>query len=252
MIILLIGLSIFIIYRTQIAHKNRMSRDQKRESRDISVAQQVMDNCKTEVRSAVVQVSKLLFLAYINFSKEKLKDLKAIRKESKKLNKSIKQMKADLPDTLKRFEEHQIMSGHYYVQVIDYLKETSNSLYHIVAPAYNHLDNNHTLDHEQTNELKSFNEKINEFFNYVISIIQNNDVFDEQEITGKRDELIEYINKIIRNRIKILKKKQKGTKVSITYIDMLTETKNLVLHTVELVKSNYRMFESLTDENVTD
>jgi phosphate/sulfate permease len=248
-IVVLVALSIFIIYRTQIAHKNRVNKDEKRESLQVTMAQQVLDSCKTEVRGAVVQVSKLLFLTYVNFAKEKLKELKSIRKQSKKLNKAIKQIKTDLPETLKKFDEHQIMSGHYYVQVIDHLKETSNSLYHIVAPAYKHIDNNHPLDHEQSAELKNFNEEMNEFFNYVLSIIHNNDLFKEDELTKRRDELIDTINKIIRNRIKILKKKQKGTKVSITYIDMLTETKNLALHTVELVKSNYRMLSSLSEKD---
>jgi len=58
------------------------------------------------------------------------------------------------------------------------------------------------------------------------------------ELMKRRDIVIEDINEIIRNRIKILKKTQKGSKVSITYIDMLTETKNLILHVVQLIKAN--------------
>ena len=61
----------------------------------------------------------------------------------------------------------------------------------------------------------------------------------------KRDELIEMINDILLNRIKILKKKQKGVKVSVTYIEMLSETKNLLLNVVQLVKADISMLKSL-------
>jgi hypothetical protein len=65
------------------------------------------------------------------------------------------------------------------------------------------------------------------------------------EYTNRRDILVESINDIIKNRINILKKTQKGTKVSMTYIEMLTETKNLILHIVQLVKADANMINSL-------
>ena len=42
-----------------------------------------------------------------------------------------------------------------------------------------------------------------------------------------------------------MKKTQKGTKVSMTYIEMLTESKNLILHVVQLVKADADMVKSI-------
>ncbi len=47
------------------------------------------------------------------------------------------------------------------------------------------------------------------------------------------------------NRIKILKKTQKGVKVSVTYMEMLNETKNLFLNVVHLVKAEAQLQKSL-------
>jgi len=52
-------------------------------------------------------------------------------------------------------------------------------------------------------------------------------------------------NNILRNRIKILKKTRKGVKISVTYIEMLSETKNLLLNVVQLVKADVQLQESL-------
>ena len=52
-------------------------------------------------------------------------------------------------------------------------------------------------------------------------------------------------NAILLNRIKILKKTQKGVKVSVTYMEMLSETKNLFLNVVHLVKAEALLQKSL-------
>lgn len=241
-ILILIAFAIFVILRTHAFHKKRAAEDEKKEIIRLNESyQQILIDCDNEVKSSVIQISKLLFLTYNGFGKENLKEIKSIRKQSKKLNKEIKQIKVNLPDTLKKFQESDIESGHFYVQVIDHLKETSNSLSHIVQPAFYHLDNNHPLDHEQSQELKEFNDVTNEFFNFAISMFQSRSYEKMDELSKRRDLVIDQINDIIKNRIKILKKTQKGSKVSITYIDMLTETKNLILHVVQLIKATSNM-----------
>jgi phosphate/sulfate permease len=240
----LIILSIFILIRTHAVHKKRQKNGEMKENGKPSASAQVMVVCEDEVRTSIIETSKLLFLTYESFAKESRKELKSIRKESKKLNKQIKSIKDNVANTLKSFQETELESGHNYVQVVDHLKEVSNALIHIINPAYQHIDNNHALDHEQSRELKAFNESLNEFFNYSISLMKSSKAKDLDEYVAKRDLLIDSINAIIRNRIKILKKKQKGTKVSMTYIEMLTETKNLLLHVVQLVKAYRIMVES--------
>ncbi|MFC2080270.1 inorganic phosphate transporter [Bacteroidota bacterium] len=244
-ILALIVLSIFILIRTHALHKRRIKKEGEKESEQLSVTIEVISKCETEVRSSILQVSKLLFLTFNNFAKENHKELKSIRKQSKKLNSRVKEIKKSIPSTLKSFQESEIESGHYYVQIIDHLKETTNSLNHIINPAYNHLDNNHSTDQEQNKQLKQFNELSNEFFNYSISMLQNRNIDNMDDYLEKRDILIENINEIIRQRIKILKKTQKGTKVSMTYIEMLTESKNLILHVVQLVKADADMVKSI-------
>ena len=237
-ILALIILSIFILIRTHAFHKKKSKDTEMKEIAKTSEAGHVIRECEDEVKSSIIETSKLLFLTYENFAKENRKDLKSIRKQSKKLNKKINAIKADVADTLKIFQESELETGHNYVQVVDHLKEVANALYHIVNPAYEHIDNNHALDQEQSKELKTFNEEINEFFNYSISLMQSPKAKNLEEYSIKRDALIDSINVIIKNRIKILKKKQKGTKVSMTYIEMLTETKNLLLHVVKLIKAD--------------
>ena len=57
-------------------------------------------------------------------------------------------------------------------------------------------------------------------------------------------EVLNMINDILVSRIKILKKTRKGVKMSVTYIEMLSETKNLLLNVVQLVKTHTKLLNS--------
>ncbi len=244
-ILILLGLAIFILLRTHAFHKRRAEKEASIDSKMITASYGVLKSCDDEVRSSILKVSKILYLTYTNFFKEKHKELKKLKKEAKHLSKDIKEIRANIPNTLKKFEETELESGHHYVQVVEYMKEMSNSLQHIVQPAFNHLDNNHPLDKEQSEQLKDFNDKSSEFFNFIIQILIARDKEGFAELTSRRDEMINLANEIMRNRIKILKKTQKGVKVSVTYMEILSETKTLFLTVVHLVKAHMYLFDSL-------
>jgi phosphate/sulfate permease len=244
-ILILIVAAIFILLRTHAFHKRRAEKQERIDSQIISASYEVLKSCDDEVRSSILKVSKILYLTYTNLFKEKHKELKKLRKEAKHLGKDIKAIRESIPDTLRKFEETELVSGHHYVQVVDYMKEMSNSLMHIIQPAYNHLDNNHPLDKEQIDVLKNFNEKSSEFFNFLINILKNRNYESLNELVVRRDEMIHMANEILVGRIKILKKTQKGVKISVTYMEMLSETKNLFLNSVHLVKADSLLQESL-------
>ena len=178
--------------------------------------------------------------------------MKGLRKESKRLRKDVKKIRENMPETIRKFRDSEIASGHHYVQVVDYLKETTDALSHIVQPAFEHLDNNHPVDKEQYESFREFNEKTQEFFKYLIDLLVNKNFENETELSEKRDEIINLINEILVSRIKILKKTQKGVKLSVTYMDMLTETRNIVLHASQLVKADSQLINTIEPESKTE
>jgi len=244
-IIILIALAIYILLRTHAFHKKSTAREERLDGEIISASLQILRSCDSEVQDTVIKASKILYSTYTSFFKEKHKALKNLRKDARRLGKDVKKIGQNIPETLRKFEETEVESGHYYVQVVAYLKEMSNSLYHVVQPAFNHLDNNHPTDKEQADILKAFNERTGEFFNYIINILEERNFDKMDDLTHRRDELIEMANNILRSRIKILKKTRKGVKISVTYIEMLSETKNLLLNVVQLVKADAQLQDSL-------
>lgn len=244
-ILILIILAIFLLIRTHAFHKQRREKQERADSALITASYEVVKTCDDEVSKTIKKSSKILISAYSNLSKEKHKELKKLRKETKELCKEIEKIRENLPDTLRKFEEHELESGHHYVQVVAYMKEMCNSLLHVVQPAHNHLDNNHPLDKEQSEALAKFNEKSSEFFGFMIQILDERKFKQIDELVKRRDAMVALANEILVNRIKILKKTQKGVKISVTYMEMLSETKNVFLNSVQLVKAERLLHESM-------
>ncbi len=250
-LLILAGLSGYMLLKTHAFHRQKAQKARREEQAILSESLEVIQSCDQQVKDSIQRVASILNQTYTLFFKDKHKELKRLKKEAKGLAREIRQMQEDIPDILRKFRDHDLNNGHHYVQVVAYMKEMSNSLLHIVQPAFNHLDNNHTLDKDKNDKLKEFNEQIGQFLHDAIGILKEKEGSQLEQIVHKRDLLIEMANEILVHRIKILKRTKKGIKFSVTYIEMLSETKNLLLDVVQLVKADAKLFESFNAAELT-
>ena len=168
-ILALTAISVYVLLKTHDLHSRKTKDGKKIEDKVITASYEVLSTCNEEVKRSIEKVSAILHQTYSGFSKENHKDLKKMKKESKNLAAEINEIRENVPGTLRRFEETEIESGHHYVQVVTYMKEMCNSLMHVVQPAFNHVDNNHSFDKEQTQKFKEFNDQVKDFFKYVLN-----------------------------------------------------------------------------------
>ncbi len=245
-IIILIAIVIILILRSHSIFRKRED-DQEKETRahvEKASTETILDSCNETVKSIVINISKLYFLTILNFTKEKRKELTSIRKEVKELNQETKDLKKNLFKTIRKLEEDEIESGHYYVQILDYIKEATNCLQYIINPIYNHVDNNHPpLPKDQAEILHKFNEKMSIFFNYSLNIIKSNKYENLPELVKLRNDIVNQTVTIKKHQIQYLKKEGKGTKVSIVFLDIMTESKNLALFITNVVEAQKQFVE---------
>jgi len=249
-ILILIILAIFILLRTHAFHKRRSKKKESFASELTSASYAVLKSCDDEVKDSVLKISRIFNQTYSALLKEQHKDLKQIKKQSKKLGRNITKIRENIPAKLRLFEETELESGHHYVQVVDHMKEMSNSMMHIILPAFKHLDNNHAIDKEQLESFQAFILKSDAFFSFLMQILKDKKFEKLPELVKQRDLLIETANTLLLQRIRILKKTQKGVKVSITFMEMLSESKNLFLNTVHMAKAHSQLHESMGKNGV--
>ncbi len=243
-IVLLIALVIFLVIKSKILHNRReMKNNSERYFSDKELtAERFIDQCSATVQTITINVSKLFYLGFLNFSNHKRKDLQNVLKDIRDLSNQVSRQKANLPRTIQKLEQDEIETGHHYVQVLDYLKETTNCLQFVVEPLFQHVDNNHPpLLEQQANDLLAFNEKMSEYFNYALTILKNNSFEHIEDLKNRRDILIEHIFELRKKQIKQLKKEGKGTKVSLLYMDVMNESRNMLLFVANVLEA-YQQF----------
>ena len=170
--------------------------------------------------------------------KENRKVLRDMVKESNDLFYQSRERKYSLMPTLRRLQGSDVNTAHYYVQVVDYLNEMTKALMHITRPAFEHIDNNHEgLSMEQTRDLMSINDDVETIYRRINQMLREGDFSEIEEVLSLRDQLFESIAEAIKSELTRINASRSNTKASMLYLTILNETKNMVLQSRNLLKS---------------
>jgi phosphate/sulfate permease len=211
----------------------------------------VQKSCTKTVYKTLSQVSILYSNSISGIIDLKRPVMKQTLKAIKSLNKEIKILKDNIFQTISKLQEDDVESGHHYVQVLDYLRETAHCLTFIADPVFEYIDNNHpALNKDQEVELRDTAQHINEFFTEVIKIIKNEDYSALDKVISRQTSLLDTFTKLKKKQLKRIKNRETGMKSSTIYLNTLTESKNLVLYIINLLKAQ-RDFVAYNNENGT-
>jgi len=241
-ILTIIALAIFLIFRSHVFHnkKEKEEEEKKTEREKIKILnrENVLETSRQIVTSTLISVSKYYYLSITGLLNEDRKLLKHNLKDIKELNKEVKNHKDNIFSTIKYLDENSSDTGPFYVQVVDYLREAAHCLTYLTEPVFNHIDNNHPpLRTVQRNYLNNLNEEISNFYNLVLNTVKNDKFEDIKEIIDKQQLILEHLDKLQKKQVKMIKHEEAGTKNSLLFFNTISETKSLLLNTVNIIKA---------------
>jgi len=240
----LVVLAAFVIFRTHAIHKKQNS--EETEIKDIEIeevngeilAEKVLEKCKASVSDTLEKVSALYGKTIHDFEAEDRKGLKNISKDIAHLNKKTKKLKDNVYSTVRKLQEQSIDSSLYYVQVLDYLRETAHCLTFIADPCFQHLDNNHKVfKPEQFEDLNNLKVVVIDLLHTVTEMITSGDYAGIDQLLEKQQGVLETIRLNRKAQLKRIKNDKAGTKISMLYLNILHETQNMLLHLINLAKA---------------
>jgi phosphate/sulfate permease len=250
----LLVLVIFFFINTYRVHKRR-DIERKRDEEAVSLegvvvdGENVQNSCTKSVYKTLSSVAILYSNSINGMVNYKRSTIKRTVKEIKSLNKETKILKDNVFQTITKLQEDDVESGHYYVQVLDYLRETAHCLTFIAEPILEYIINNHpVLIKDQQTDLNDTAQDVNEFFSEVIQIIKKGDYSDLERPVKKQAVLLDTFTKLKKRQLKRIKNKETGMKNTTIYLNTLTESKNLILYTINLLKAQ-RDFVVYNNEN---
>ena len=200
--------------------------------------QDIIAALRDEVCTTMESATRIYDRTMIAVFKENRKVLRDMVKESNDLFYRSREHKYTLLPTLKKLQGSDVNTAHYYVQVVDYLNEMTKALMHITRPAFEHIDNNHEgLSMEQTRDLISINDDVESIYRRINLMLREGDFSEIESVLTMRDQLFESIAEAIKSELTRINEARSNTKASMLYLTILTETKNMVLQSRNLLKS---------------
>ncbi len=208
------------------------------ESPKAETTEEIIASLRKEVCQTMQCATKIYDRTLIAVMKENRKELRNMVKESNDLFYQSRERKYTLLPTLKKLKKCDVNTAHYYVQIVDYLNEMTKALMHITRPAFEHIDNNHEgLSKEQARDLMSINDEVESIYRRINQMLDKNDFSEIETVLTMRDQLFESIAVAIKSELGRIDTVKSNTKASMLYLTILTETKNMVLQSRNLLKS---------------
>ena len=190
------------------------------------------------VCSSMEKVTMIYDRTIVAVFKENRKVLRDMVREAEEFYHSTRQQKYELLPMLRNLEDSDVSTGHYYVQVVDYISETSKALLHITRPCYKHVDNNHTgLSKEQIYDLKRINDRVEDIFGDINDMLRTRSFESMDRVLTKRDEMFDLIDEVMQNQLRRLRDTGGSSSANMLFFNILTETKTMILHSRNIMKS---------------
>ncbi len=190
------------------------------------------------VCSSMEKVTVIYDRTIVAVFKENRKVLKDMVREAEEFYQSTRQQKYEIMPLLRTLQDSDVSTGHYYVQVVDYISETSKALLHITRPCYKHVDNNHTgLSKEQVYDLKRINDRVEEIFGEINTMLRTRSFDKMEKVLNMRDEMFDLIDEVMQNQLRRLRDTGGSSSANMLFFNILTETKTMILHSRNIMKS---------------
>ena len=223
-----------------LIHSNFMKKgkEARREIARAETNEDIIMGLRDEVCATMESATRIYDRTLIAVFKENRKVLRDMVKESNDLFYQSRERKYSLMPTLRKLQGGDVNTAHYYVQVVDYLNEMTKALMHITRPAFEHIDNNHEgMSMEQTRDLMSIKDDVEIIYRRINQMLREGDFSEIEEVLTLRDQLFEAIAEAIKSELARINEAKSNTKASMLYLTILTETKNMVLQSRNLLKS---------------
>lgn len=238
----IIALVIFLLIKSSKFHKKRKSAE-KANATLIGDESGIVKTSTTEVREAIGKMLEIYHKNVIGITEEDRSLLRKISSRADELYMNYKNKRTyEVVPTIQSITLEELDIEQEYVQIVDYTYEITKALRVITSESSLYIENNHKgFNDEQEADLEDLNKKVTNMYKTFIGMMERKDYSEFSTITQIRDEIIDQCSKLTKKQIKRVKEKESGTRNSILFMNILNETKTIVLQSVNLMKSQRNM-----------
>ncbi len=251
---LLLLLVLFLLVRNFINHKKEekeIAQKKVLKREELITAKEVIDETSDHISEVISRADKLYSNVVNNLSLQDLSKLKKTDKHVLKLNAEVDALKDEAFYFIKSLDDSSVEASRFYLMVLGYLQDISQSISYISKASYKHVNNNHKqLKKGQIKDLKIIDEQLSTMLVEISAIFHERRFGDISKIVDEKHQLFEHVSKSIEKQINRIRSEESSAKNTTLYFGNLLETKDLIAAIMNLLELYQEFHFSMKKANI--
>lgn len=250
-IAILLLLAGFLLIRSTISHSKKVKEEKKKtyiDRAELITINEVINESSDHISEVVKRVNKLYANVVNDLALHDLNKLSKTEKHVKKLNKEVNALKEDVFYFIRSLHESSVEASRFYILVLGYLQDITQSIEFISTTSYKHVSNNHkNLKKSQISDLNSISEKLIVLFDQIEADFNKKDFDNLAAIIDEKQVLFNHLSLSIDKQISRIRTEESSPKNTTLYFGILLETKDLIsalMNLLELYQEFYLLGKS--------
>ena len=245
---LLLVLAFGLLVKSSIAHRNKV-KETKTEDRlnrtESSSIQGVIHESANNIANVVNRGNRIYTNAINGLALQDLSLLKKNKKQVKKLSDEVDELRDNIFYFIKNLDESSVGASNFYINILGFLQDMTQSLEYISKVSHKHVHNNHKkLKFSQIKELKEVDVRFERFFENTKNAFQSHSFEEIGIILGRKAEIISLVTDKIQKQVERTRSEESSPKNTTLYFGILLETKDLLVATMNLLEEYYNAHDS--------
>ncbi|WP_027137859.1 inorganic phosphate transporter [Gaetbulibacter saemankumensis] len=235
--------AIVLLIRSSVAHSKK-AKEAKAEDTltkaESSSIQGVILESAGNIANVVKRGNRVYTNAINGLAKQDLVLLKKNKKQIVKLSSEVDELRDNIFYFIKNLDESSIGASNFYIHILGYLQDMTQSLEYITKVSHKHVQNNHKkLKFNQIKELKEVDERFEILFNNTKQAFETQSFDEIGVILSRKQEITSLVSNKIQKQVERTRTEESSPKNTTLYFSLLLETKDLLNATMNLLEEYY-------------
>lgn len=244
----LIVLAIVLLTKNYLSHRksNKVLKEEDQlQKSESSSTQGVIHESAATIGKVVKRGNRIYTSAINGLATQNLAVLKKNKKQIQKLSDEIDDLRDNIFYFIKNLEEPSLSASAFYINILGYLQDITQSLEYISKVSHKHINNNHKkLKFSQIKELKDLDEQLEQLFIATESAFESRSFAEIGGILNNKASMFNLVKDKIQKQVERTRNEESSPKNTTLYFGLLLETKDLLTGIMNLLEEYFNSHDS--------
>ena len=245
---ILLIITAVLLYNNFVVHKGRHNKaveeDRLTKTESSSVQGVIVESAKN-IANVVKRTNQIYENAVGGLATQKLSTLKKSKKQVVKLTEEVDDLRDNIFFFIKNLDESSVEASGFYINILGYLQDITQSLELISKISYKHVNNNHKkLKFNQVKELREIYDKLEILFSDTQNAFKSGSFEEIGKIINEKKVVYDLVKEKIKSQVNRTRTEVSNPKNTALYFSILLETKDLINSIMNLLEEYHNAHDS--------